>query len=116
MLSSYNNGMLQNMNDSLSNNIENANDDTLNPVKVYAWFASIPTLCKSIWLMAVAQHQFFLDKKQTRDNISQFISLNDLAQELNNTTIKTIGVNYSDEFHSKSKDINIEKTGMSRLG
>ena len=41
-------------------------EDNLNPVKVYAWFASIPTLCKSIWLMAVAQHQFFLDKKQTR--------------------------------------------------
>jgi FERM domain-containing protein 4 len=40
--------------------------DFVNPVKVYAWFASIPSLCKSIWLMSVAQHQFFLDKKQNK--------------------------------------------------
>ncbi len=64
------------MNESLSNNIENINEDTLNPVKVYAWFASIPTLCKSIWLMAVAQHQFFLDKKQTRVCYLKIKSLN----------------------------------------
>jgi hypothetical protein len=38
--------------------------EAFNPVKVYAWFAAIPSLCKSIWLMAVAQHQFYLDKKQ----------------------------------------------------
>jgi len=43
---------------------ENKMDDTFNPVKVYSWFASLPSLCKSIWLMAVAQHQFYLDKKQ----------------------------------------------------
>jgi hypothetical protein len=61
----------------------NNNDNSFNPVKVYAWFASIPSLCKSIWLMAVSQHQFYLDKKQNKDGILlQYKSLNDLAQEL----------------------------------
>jgi hypothetical protein len=36
--------------------------------------------------MAVAQHQFYLDKKQNRDNISQFKSLNDLANDLNKSS------------------------------
>jgi hypothetical protein len=57
-------------------------DESFNPVKVYAWFASIPSLCKSIWLMAVSQHQFYLDKKQNKDILLQYKSLNDLASEL----------------------------------
>ncbi len=57
-------------------------DESFNPVKVYAWFASIPSLCKSIWLMAVSQHQFYLDKKQHKDVLLQYKSLNDLALEL----------------------------------
>jgi hypothetical protein len=66
-----------------NNNNNNNNDNSFNPVKVYAWFASIPSLCKSIWLMAVSQHQFYLDKKQNKDGILlQYKSLNDLAQEL----------------------------------
>ena len=69
--------------------------DTFNPVKVYAWFASIPSLCKSIWLMAVAQHQFYLDKKQNRETISQFKSLNDLAFELNNSSAPSSAVESS---------------------
>lgn len=61
-------------------------DESFNPVKVYAWFASIPSLCKSIWLMAVSQHQFYLDKKQSKDVLLQYKSLNDLAAELTNET------------------------------
>jgi hypothetical protein len=74
---------LSNSGNIISSESKKQADDAFNPVKVYAWFASIPSLCKSIWLMAVAQHQFYLDKKQNRHNILQFKSLNDLALELN---------------------------------
>ena len=87
--------------------------DTFNPVKVYAWFASIPSLCKSIWLMAVSQHQFYLDKKQNKDVLIQFKSLNDLAAELTqsateNTTHLTdldqmMAPNTEDTFNEKSQ-------------
>jgi hypothetical protein len=64
------------------------NEEVINPVKVYAWFTSVASLCKTIWLMAVAQHQFHLDKKQNKGNILQYKSLNDLALELcNNNTM-----------------------------
>ena len=49
---------------SSSSSLHPTKQEGFNPVKVYAWFAAIPSLCKSIWLMAVAQHQFYLDKKQ----------------------------------------------------
>ena len=35
-------------------------------VNVYAWFTSKPQLTKSIWSMAVCQHQFFLDRLQNK--------------------------------------------------
>jgi len=35
-------------------------------IKVRAWFTHSPQYCKTIWSMAVAQHQFYLDKRNSR--------------------------------------------------
>lgn len=54
-------------------------------IKVRAWFTHSPQYCKSIWSMAVAQHQFYLDKRNSRQ--SQSSQITDLVRELNNSTI-----------------------------
>lgn len=52
-------------------------------VNVHAWFAATAQLTKSIWSMAVSQHQFYLDRKQNRSQSSRVgRSLTDIAVEL----------------------------------
>jgi len=54
-------------------------------IKVRAWFTHSPQYCKAIWSMAVSQHQFYLDKRNCRQN--QSLPKNELERELNNSTI-----------------------------
>lgn len=63
---------------------------------MHAWFASVPSLCKTIWLMAVAQHQFYLDRKQSKANMLKFKSLTDLANELNTSNLLITNPNLCD--------------------
>jgi hypothetical protein len=44
-------------------------------IKVRAWFTHSPQYCKAIWSMAVAQHQFYLDKRNSRVCLIRFILL-----------------------------------------
>ncbi|XP_067936176.1 FERM domain-containing protein 4A-like isoform X2 [Watersipora subatra] len=51
-------------------------------VNVYAWFTSKPQLTKSIWSMAVCQHQFFLDRLQNKSTLMVKRCPNVIADEL----------------------------------
>ncbi|XP_076330825.1 uncharacterized protein LOC143236454 isoform X3 [Tachypleus tridentatus] len=54
-------------------------------VTVYVWFASDQALAKCIWSMAVAQHQFYLDKKHCKSRVSIFRSLAEIATDLSHS-------------------------------
>ncbi|KAL1436143.1 hypothetical protein MTO96_010886 [Rhipicephalus appendiculatus] len=55
-------------------------------VTVVVWFAATPALTKSIWSMAIAQHQFYLDNNVGKRKIEDVSCLEKFAAELSKSS------------------------------
>ncbi|CAG2163383.1 unnamed protein product [Oppiella nova] len=59
-------------------------------VTVYVWFAASAVLTKCIWSMAIAQHQFYIDRRNSHKScLTSPRTVEQIASELNSSTVSS---------------------------